>query len=293
MMLNKNVLMSGVDYFDDQAAINPFMDSLVPIDRVAAAVEHAAIKQALEDAGVTVHQVKPPIDCQDGVYTANWALCRGDKAVLATLPPAREAEEAYAKEVLESFGKTVYKVPNDWHFSGQGDALPCGNYLFAGSGYRTDPRAHKFLADTLGYEVITLRTKPQRTWFGVPVTNVSSGWPDSFFYDIDLALSVLIPPENGQKGLIAWCPNAFTPASRKKLQKFDKVDKIEVSFEEARQAFACNLVSTGRTVIMGDGAPLLKAILEGRGFTVITPHIRELAKGGGYIRCTTLTLDNA
>jgi len=42
---------------------------------------------------------------------------------------------------------------------------------------------------------------------------------------------------------------------------------------------------------MGDGAPELKANLENRGLTVLTPHIRELSKGGGYIRCTTLTLD--
>ncbi len=291
-MINATVLMSGADYFDDQAAINPFMNSAVPIDRAAAASEHAAIKQALEAAGVTVIQVKPPIDCQDGVYTANWALCRGDKAILANLPPARKNEEAYARKALEKLGKTVVTVPDDLHFSGQGDALPCGNYLFAGSGYRTDPRVHKFVAETLGYEVITLQTKPKRTWLGVPVINIASGWPDSYFYDIDLALSVLRAPQDGQKGLIAWCPGAFTPASRKRLQKFDGVDKIEVSFTEARQAFACNLVSTGETVVMGDGAPLLKAVLEGHGFTVVTPHISELAKGGGYIRCTTLTLDN-
>jgi N-dimethylarginine dimethylaminohydrolase len=293
-MLNKTVLMSGVDYFDNQAAINPFMNARTPIDRAAAEAEHTAIKQALESAGVTVHQVEPPSNCQDGVYTANWALCRGDKAILATLPNARKAEEPYAAEVFENLGKTVYKVPGGLHFSGQGDALPCGNYLFAGSGYRSDAAAHRFIGDTLGYKVITLQTIPQRhlLGFGKPRINRTSGWPDSFFYDIDLALSVLKAPENGQKGLIAWCPEAFTAASRKRLREFTAVDKLEVAFREAKNAFACNLVSTGQTVIMGDGAPLFKAQLEARGFTVLTPHITELAKGGGYIRCTTLTLDN-
>jgi len=51
-------------------------------------------------------------------------------------------------------------------------------------------------------------------------------------------------------------------------------------------------VSTGETVIMGAHAPVFKAELESRGFTVVTPEITELLKGGGYIRCTTLTLDN-
>jgi len=44
-------------------------------------------------------------------------------------------------------------------------------------------------------------------------------------------------------------------------------------------------------VIMSAPAPLLKTALESRGLTVLTPEVAELAKGGGYIRCTTLTLD--
>lgn len=278
--------MSGADYFDDAAAINPFMDKKVAIDRAKAQNEHDAIRAALESAGVNVIKVKPPIDCQDGVYTANWALVRGNKAVMATLPNARKGEEAYAEQILRQQGKTTYKVPGGLHFSGQGDALPCGNYLFAGSGYRSDAAAHQFVADTLGYQVITLRTIPQRDWLGSPMKNKDSGWPDSFFYDIDLALSVIRP------GLIAWCPKAFTRSSRATIRSLTDVDKIEVSFAEAKGAFACNLVSTGETVVMSSTAPELKSNLEAKGLTVVTPVITELAKGGGYIRCTTLTLDN-
>ena len=285
--------MSGVDYFDDSAAINPFMDSSVPVDRAVAAQELAAIKAALEGAGVTVVQVAPPINCQDGVYTANWGLVRHGKAVMARLPNARQAEEAYAAQVLRDLGKEIITVPEGMKFSGQGDALPCGAYLFCGSHYRSDAAAQEFAADALGYERIQLQTVPQRNWIGLPVTNQHSGWPDSFFYDIDLALSVLRGPEGNQKGIIAWCPEAFTKASRQLLRDFDGVEKIEVSLKEAKQAFACNLVSTGSNVVMGDDAPELRTQLEMRGFRVTTPHVRELLKGGGYIRCTTLTLDNA
>ena len=290
--INQTVLMSGVDYFDDQAAINPFMNKQVPVDRNQAAVEHAAIRTALQEAGVTVIQVKPPADCQDGVYTANWALVRGDKAVMSTLPNARQGEEKYAEQVLRDMGKTIYKVPDGIHFSGQGDALPCGSYLFAGTGYRTQKEAHVFVADTLGYQLISLQTIPQKTWYGRPKINKDSGWPDSFFYDIDLALSVLRAPTDTQKGLIAWCPEAFLPESRAKLHTFNDVDKIEVSFEEAKQAFACNLVSTGSTIVMSASAPHFTTQLRQNGFKVVSPVINELAKGGGYIRCTTLTLDN-
>lgn len=290
--INKIVLMSGVDYFDDQAAINPFMNKQVPVDRSRAAAEHNAIRASLEAAGITVIQVKPPADCQDGVYTANWALVRDNKAVMSSLPDARKAEESYAEQILRDLGKKIYKVPGGIHFSGQGDALPCGDYLFAGSGYRTQAAAHAFVADTLGYEVISLQTVPQKTWYGRPKINKTSGWPDSFFYDIDLALAVLSAPNGNQKGLIAWCPEAFLPESRAKLAAFEGVDKIEVSLTEAKEAFACNLVSTGNTVIMSAQAPDFATKLQSRGFRVLTPEINELAKGGGYIRCTTLTLDN-
>ncbi len=74
------------------------------------------------------------------------------------------------------------------------------------------------------------------------------------------------------------------------MQNFNGVEKIEVDLHEATKGFACNLVSTGETVIMSDKAPKFKAELEKRGFTVLTPGITELAKGGGYIRCTTLTI---
>lgn len=267
------------------------MDSSTSVDQAAAIDEHTSIKTALQESGVHIIQVRPPADCQDGVYTANWALVRGEKAVMARLPDARQAEEPYAEQVLSDLGKDIIHIPDGLKFSGQGDALPCGNYLFCGSGYRSDPAAQAFVANALGYERIQLHTIPKRSWFGRPAINKASGWPDSYFYDIDLALAVLQAPAANQKGLIAWCPRAFTKESRASLRDFSMVDKIEVSLHEAKHAFACNLVSTGNTVVMGAHAPEFRAKLEERGFKVLTPEITELAKGGGYIRCITLTLE--
>lgn len=283
--MNQTVLMSGVDFFDDSAAINPYMNPGAPIDLAAAKAEHNSIKTALQGAGVTVVQIPPPTDCQDGVYAANWALVRGDTAVMARLPGVRQGEEPYAEKILRDLGKTIVKIPEGLRFSGQGDALPCGNYLLAGSNYRTDPEVHAFLAETLGYEVISLQTVPEIDSAGNSVINAVSGWPDSFFYDIDLAISVLRP------NLIAWCPEAFMPDSQDKIRALP-IEKIEISLEEAVQAFACNLVSTGDSVVMSSQAPNFRSAVEAHGFKTITPEISELAKGGGYIRCTTLTLNN-
>lgn len=288
--LNRTVLMSGVDYFDDTFAINPFMDASDPIDRVAAIAEHNHIKSELQAAGIEVVHVPAPEGCQDGVYTANWALVRGDNAVMARLPNARQCEEPHAERILRNLGKTIHHIPEGLKFSGQGDALACGDMLFINSGYRTDAEAHAFIAQTLGYQLVPLRTIPLLDRQGRPVINKASGWPDSYFYDIDLALAVLRAPSAGQKGLIAYCPEAFLPDSRAALESLTSVDKIIVDFDEAMHGFACNLVSTGSTVVMGRHAPKLRAALEARGFTIRTPEITELAKGGGYIRCITLTL---
>lgn len=288
-MINSRVLMSDARYFSNEQPINPYYH-VESIDLVVAQAEHTHIRDMLTDAGVEVVQVPSPAASQDGVYTANWGLVRGDKAVLARLPNARQAEQPHAKEVLESLGIEVTELPAGLRFSGQGDALPCGDLLFCGSTYRSDTAAQEIAAETLGYRRVQLQTKPQLDEHGRPVRNVASGWPDSFYYDIDLALSVLRGPENGSKGLIAYCPDAFVEDSRRILEDMTEVEKIIVSEAEARTAFACNLVSTGEAVVMTANAPEFTQELVAYGFTLWRPEINELVKGGGYIRCSTLTL---
>ncbi len=285
--INTTVLMSGAEFFSDTFAINAYMDSHVPVDVERAVREHAAIQQALEQAGIKVVKVSPPPDCQDGVYTANWGLNRGSKVLLSSLPNKRQAETPYAEKILQDLGQEIIKLPEGLRFSGQGDALPCGKYAFVGSNYRTDYQAWPYIQKLLGYEVIGLQTIPKRKWFGrgPRVVNQETGWPDSYYYDLDLALAVLRPD------LIAYCPAAFVSESRQLLEKLP-IQKILVSEKEAKQGFACNLVSTGETVIMSAHAPQLQAAIETTGLKTITPEVSELGKGGGYIRCTTLTINN-
>jgi len=289
-LINQKILMSDANNFSNDKPINPYYH-LESIDLDKARQEHSNLIDLLSKSGVEVTVVPSPLNCQDGVYTANWALARGNKAVLARLPNARQKEESYAEKILTDLGKEVVKLPDGLKFSGQGDALACGNLLFCGKGYRSDEKAQKIAAELLDYKRIQLQTKPKRNLFGRPVINSSSGWPDSFFYDLDLALAIIkAPDENGQKGLIAYCPEAFTSKSRNFLENFDDVDKIKVSIDEAKNGFATNLISTGETVIMSAHAPNLANELMKHGLKVVNPDITELAKGGGYIRCMTLTI---
>ena len=145
-------------------------------------------------------------------------------------------------------------------------------------------KPQKIIAETFGLKLIQLHTIPQLDQNQSPYINPFTNHADSFFYDLDLALSVISP------NCIAYCPDAFDEESQAKLSSLTDIEKIIVDYQEAIEGFACNLVSTGKTVIMSNKAPKLQKALESRGLKCLTPDITELKKGGGYIRCISLAI---
>jgi N-dimethylarginine dimethylaminohydrolase len=293
-LINKTVLVSGANYFTDKDAINALMDSSLDVDVGQAVKEHQSIIKAFKKAGIKVIEVKAPKGMQDGVYTANWALVRAGKAVLARLPNKRKPEELIAKLYLSDLGLEIHELPESIRaYSGQGDSLVLDDVLFIQSPYRTSKAAHLVVKNVLGFkEVYSLTTKPQRWFkFGPARNNKITGWPDSPTFDLDLALAVIKPATENSPPLIAYCPRLFKRPSRKILKDLNGFDKLIISKDEALKAYAPNLVSTGETVIMNSGAPKFKADLVKHGLKVIELDLPELKKGGGSIRCTSLTLD--
>lgn len=265
--MNTELLVCDTTYFRVEYEINPYMDSRVQPDPIAAAAEHGAIVSAHLAAGRRVRRLPSVRECPDMVYTANAAIVCGGRAVLGDPPPQRKAEIPYFYDWLCRYGLEVLEAP--YPFSGQGDALPCGELLLTGYGQRTDRRMCAVLAEHLGYaydHVVALHTTSSR-WF-----------------DLDLAVAVIAPHT------LAYYPGAFDQCSRRRLHSLG-LDLIQVSAAEAAR-FALNLISDFTTVTMTSGAPRLAAELRGRGLKVAELATVELAKGGGGIRCTALTLDN-
>ena len=281
-MINSTVIVSDAKFFADDFKINPYYSD-TPINPSKAQQEHHLIVESFKQAGIKVIQVPAPPHCQDGVYTANWALVKDRRAIISRLPKARQEEEAYARKILQEQGITTIEAPEHCLFSGQGDNLICGNYLLSGSGYRSDPIAQQFAAQTFGLELIQLHTIPQLNSHQQPHINPATNHVDSFFYDIDLALAII------DQNTIAYCPEAFDQPSQTALDQLP-LNKILVDYQEATEGFACNLVSTGKTAIMSAHAPKLQQALKAHGLDIITPEISELKKGGGYIRCISLTI---
>lgn len=265
IVMNKHLLVSDANNFSIQYEINPYMHEGDQPDTQKVIAQHQAILQAHRDAGRTLEYLPSAPECPDMVYTANSSLTRGNKVVLSKFPPERQNETPHYRKWFQDNGWEVIEPP--YLFSGQGDALPVGNRVIMGTGWRTDARMHNFIAEQLDYEVISVQT-------------LSDRW-----YDLDLAVSIL------REDLIAFCPEAFDETSINKLQTIPGVDYFHVSLDEA-QKFGCNLVSDGTTVVMGDDAPELAAAIEAHGLKTIRCATDQLAKGGGAIRCTSLALDN-
>ena len=90
----------------------------------------------------------------------------------------------------------------------QGDACPCTATTSLPAPATTD-RPPTAISEILGCKVIPLQTIPARDANGTPVINQASGWPDSDFYDIDLAIAILRWRLNKR----AWWPGVQKPLS--------------------------------------------------------------------------------
>lgn len=86
-----------------------------------AKIEHDSVVEALGIIGARVVRCASAKNWQDSVYTANWAFCRRDVALMARLPNARKGEVKHAERILRGLGKQIIHPPRSIErYSGQG-----------------------------------------------------------------------------------------------------------------------------------------------------------------------------
>jgi N-dimethylarginine dimethylaminohydrolase len=214
--------------------------------------------------GHDVRLIEPVPGFPDMVFAANGALVVDGKVLVARFrhPQRRDESSAY----LEWFSLGDWSVVRQAEYvnEGEGDFLFTGREILAGTGFRSESRAHD--------EV--------REFFGCPV--ISLTLVDPRFYHLDTALSVL---GNGE---IMYNPAAFSPHSRAVLaERFPQA----ILAEEADAAvFGLNALSDGRNVVLPRGAACLAERLRERGYHPIGADLTELLKAGGGVKCCTLEL---
>jgi N-dimethylarginine dimethylaminohydrolase len=177
----------------------------------------------------------------------------------------RQGESALYEDWARRRGLAVVELPEGYLFEGAGDALFCGEPLFAGYRFRSDVRSHQWVGEYLGVEVLPMELVDPR------------------FYHLDTCFCPLTPDT------ALYYPGAFDEYGRSVLR--DRIPNlIEVVPEEAI-SFSCNAVVVGRTVVLNQGAPKLAETLTATGFAVRLLEFSEFIKSGGSAKCLTLRID--
>ncbi|MGI5237797.1 dimethylargininase [Dactylosporangium sp. CA-139066] len=263
----RHYLMVRPTYFDVEYSINPWMDPGKPTSTELAIAQWGWLHDLYADLGHRVELLEPRAGLPDMVFAANGATVLGGRVLVARFRYTQRTAEADA--YLDWFGARGYTDVRQaqWVNEGEGDYLAVGGRLLAGTGFRTNPRAHDESA----------------AYFGVPVVGLRL--VDPRYYHLDTALAVLDTDE------VMYYPPAFAPESLEVLRELYP-DAITASDDDAA-AFGLNAVSDGRHVVLPQAATGLIGQLRERGFEPIGADVSELLKAGGSVKCCTLELRHA
>ena len=151
MKKQPHILMCPPDHYGIEYEINPWMNTERQADHPLAVQQWEALRDLLVQLGARITLVAPKKGLPDLVFTANASMIYQDTAILSRFRhPQRQGEERVYQEKLESLGFRVEPTPDGRFFEGAGDALFCGETLFAGYHQRSDALGHQKIAESLG-----------------------------------------------------------------------------------------------------------------------------------------------
>jgi N-dimethylarginine dimethylaminohydrolase len=256
----RHYLMCPPAHFAVEYAINPWMVPGTRVDRARALTQWDRLRRTYLDLGHVVDLLDPVPGLPDMVFAANGATVVGGVALGARFHHPQRAPEAalHADRLRRVAPRFVNEGEGDLLVVGSGPRAP----ILAGSGFRTDPRAHAEAARVLGREVVALQLVDPR------------------YYHLDTALAVL------DATTVAWLPEAFTPASRAVLRS--RFPDALVADPADAAVLGLNAVSDGRHVVVPPSATRFHAALRERGFVPVPVDLSELRKAGGGAKCCTL-----
>ncbi|KOV66826.1 amidinotransferase [Streptomyces sp. NRRL WC-3618] len=258
--LPRRFLVCEPRHFAVQYAINPWMNPDIRVDVDLAQEQWRSLISAYRAHGHTVDTVEPVAGLPDMVFAANSAVVVDGRVFGSSFhAPERRPESTAYETWFKSAGYDVYRPESVCE--GEGDLVPAGRWILAGTGFRTTREAH--------HEV--------QEYFGVPV--ISLKLTDPYFYHLDTALFVL------DETNIAYYPDAFSPGSREVLARLYP-DAVVATREDAL-TFGLNSVSDGHHVFIDPGATALAAELTRHGYLPVPVDLSEFRKAGGGIKCCT------
>ena len=257
-------LMCSPDHFEVVSRLNPWMNPAEPVDRSRAIRQWSALVDLYERLGHVVDVVPAAAGLPDMVFAANAGVSIDGRMMTAVMASEeRTGEQDHYRKWFDAAGFDEVHIPR-YVNEGEGDFLFTGEVLLAGTGFRTDVRAHHEAQTFFDVETVTLELIDPR------------------WYHLDTALFVLSPER------IVWYPEAFSPASREEIERRFP-DSIRATTADAL-AFGLNSTADGNRVVMPASARELAARLAADGVEVHTVDLSELLKAGGSVKCCTLDI---
>jgi N-dimethylarginine dimethylaminohydrolase len=260
------ILMCPPEHYGIEYEINPWMKRSHAADSARARGQWQRLYETLIGLGVTIELIEPVAGLPDLVFTANAGLVYGDRFLGSRFRHGvRRGESPRFESWFATHGFQVEHLPPDCYFEGAGDALFCGETLFAGYRIRSDARSHHWIGEHYGIEVLPLELVDPR------------------FYHLDTCFCPLA------EGQAIYVPGAFDEYGRSVLH--GRIGRLIAVSEAEAVWFSCNAVVVGRTVVLNQGAPHLTRDLEAAGYDVVALELGEFLKSGGSAKCLTLRLD--
>ncbi|QDV20045.1 N(G),N(G)-dimethylarginine dimethylaminohydrolase [Gimesia panareensis] len=260
------ILMCPPDYYGIEYEINPWMSRSQQSDLEVARQQWESLHALLQKLGARIELMTPVKGLPDLVFTANAGLIWKHRVFLSLFRhEARQGETAVDRDWFQQAGLETIEMPEDYFFEGAGDALFCGDTLFAGYLIRSDVKAMQWVAAEMNCRVIPLQLV------------------DEFYYHLDTCFCPLSETE------AIYYPPAFDSYAQQAL--LEHIPHLIPVVDAEAQRFACNAVVIGKSVALNTGCPVLEQALLERGYTPHSTPLDEFIKAGGSAKCLTLRLD--
>src|SRR4030088_3382159 len=150
-MRTPRILMCPPDFYGIEYEINPWMSRARASSPERARQQWRGLYDTLIGLGVQVELMTPQPGLPDLVFTANAGLVYKDRFFSSRFRhEVRARETPYFDAWFSAHGFKIDKLPDGDFFEGAGDALFCGDMLFAGYRIRSDASGHQYIGQQLG-----------------------------------------------------------------------------------------------------------------------------------------------
>ena len=265
MSARPSFLMCRPTHYTIAYEINPWMSLKRQANHARAMTQWTQLYRILtKQLRVPVRLLPPRAGVPDLVFTANAGLVQGRTLIRSNFRyPERQREEPIIEQYFRQAGYRIVRLPAQYDFEGEGDALWMGRTLVFGFRFRSDAPVHERLSRVLHAEVLPVELADHR------------------FYHLDTCFC----PLDDRTAL--WFPKAFDRYGRRVLERVGK-NLVDVNETDAVR-FACNAIPIGRTLVMQVGTSAsLRRRLARHGMDVVSVDLSEFLKAGGSAKCLVL-----